>query len=283
MPLLSAHFTIGSARIAALSDGAPARALGGFFAGVEESEWTRALGIPSAETTVPFNFGSFLIRHSGRTILVDSGYGIPALSMGIPGGGGLLDRIDEVGVAREDIDAVFFTHLHPDHCGWNTGAEGEITFPNATLYVAQTELDFWLSAEAPADRAAVAKQQTLPYQVADRIHTFTGEFEVAPGITTVPTPGHTPGHTSLMVASAGQHLLITGDAAHHPVHVEHHTWIPGVDLDPAESTRSRGKLAALAADRDALVTGGHFAILTLGKVRRDGDIYTWEYIERPGT
>ena len=78
----------------------------------------------------------------------------------------------------------------------------------------------------------------------------------------------------------GEELLIVGDAAHHPVHFEHHDWIPGVDLDRAASTRSRGKLAALAADRGALVTGGHFPILTLGHVRRVEGGYRWEGVPR---
>ncbi len=282
---LSAQFTVGTVRVAALSDGAPDRPLGGFFHGVETAEWTRALGIGDSETQVPFNFGTFLLRDGQRTVLVDSGFGTPARTMGIPGGGELLSRLDELGVRREELDLVFHTHLHPDHCGWDTtageGGEGEeLTFPNAEIVVARAELDFWLGADAPEDRAAVARRQMLPYQAASRIRTFEGEYEVTPGITAIPTPGHTPGHSSLLLASGGQHLVITGDAAHHPVHFEHHDWIPGVDLDPAESTRSRGRLSALAAEREALVTGGHFPILTLGQVRRTGEGYTWEYVHR---
>lgn len=281
MSRLSEEFTVGTVRIAALSDGAPDRALGGFFHGVEPERWMTELGITDPETPVPFNFGTFLIRDGQRTILVDSGYGAPARTMGIPGGGELLDRIAELGVTREEIDGVVHTHLHPDHCGWDTQEEDELTFPNATIYVAETELDFWLnSPDAPEDRATVARKHMIPYQVAARIETFEGEYEVTPGLTTVPTPGHTPGHTSLMLASGGEHLVITGDAAHHPVHFEHHDWIPGVDLDPAESTKSRGKLSQLAADRDALVTGGHFPILTLGRVRRNAGGYAWEYVQR---
>ncbi|MEX2032652.1 MAG: MBL fold metallo-hydrolase, partial [Dehalococcoidia bacterium] len=134
---LSAQFTVGSVRIAALSDGAPDRALGGFFHGIEASEWTAALGVTDPETPIPFNFGTFLLRDGGRTILVDSGFGAPARTMGIPGGGELLDRIQEIGVAREEIDAVFHTHLHPDHCGWNADDEGELTFPNAEIVVSR--------------------------------------------------------------------------------------------------------------------------------------------------
>jgi glyoxylase-like metal-dependent hydrolase (beta-lactamase superfamily II) len=80
----------------------------------------------------------------------------------------------------------------------------------------------------------------------------------------------------VLVASQGEHLVIVGDAAHHPVHLEHHAWIPQVDVDPAESARSRAKVAQLAVDKDAIVTGGHFPILTLGRVRKVGTEYQWE-------
>ncbi len=116
----------------------------------------------------------------------------------------------------------------------------------------------------------------VPLQVAARVRAFAGEFAVSDTVTMVPTPGHTPGHCSVMLVSEGQHLLLVGDAAHHPVHLEHHDWIPGVDLDPAESQRSRAKLAALAADTNALMTGGHFPILTLGRVRRVDTGYRFE-------
>lgn len=284
MPRLTATFTLGSVRIAALSDGAPERALGGFFHGVEAAQWTQALGITDPEHPVPFNFGTFLLRDGSRTVLVDSGLGVPGRTMNIPGGGELLARLAEIGVAPGEIDTVVHTHLHGDHCGWNTTEEQgapALTFPNAEVFVSRREFEYWTSAEVDGtERAAVARKHSLPVQAAGRLRLFDGEATVAPGITAVPTPGHTPGHTSYMVASEGEHLLITGDAAHHPVHFEHHDWIPGVDIDPASSRDSRAKLSALAAERDALVTGGHFPILTLGRVRRVEAGYVWEYVER---
>ena len=109
-----------------------------------------------------------------------------------------------------------------------------------------------------------------PVVKAGRAHTFEGETTVHAGVTMIPAPGHTPGHCSVLLASRGEKVLILGDAAHHPVHLEHHDWIPGVDLDPAESKRSRAKAAARAVSEAALVTGGHFPILTLGRLPRRG-------------
>src|SRR5690606_9198787 len=140
----------------------------------------------------------------------------------------------------------------------------------------RVELDHWEHADYDLDeRAQVSRRAMAPLKASGRVATFDGELEVTTGITTVPTPGHTPGHTSLLLASQGEHLLITGDAAHHPVHLEHHDWIPGVDLDPRESETSRHRLSALAVEKDALITGGHFPILTLGKLRQVEAGYQW--------
>jgi glyoxylase-like metal-dependent hydrolase (beta-lactamase superfamily II) len=278
MGRLSETFSVGSLQVAALSDGAPERALGGFFHGVEPAEWTRALGLTDPDQRLPFNFGTFLVRGGERTVLVDSGLGRVARTMGMPGGGELLERIAEQGVAREQIDDVVHTHLHADHCGWDVcGDDGrELTFPNATIHVARTELEYWLDpVREGEDRAQQARAAILPPQEAGLVETFDGEVDLLPGVRTVSTPGHTPGHTSVLLSSQGEHLVILGDAAHHPVHLEHHDWIPGVDLDPAESQRSRGKVAALSVERGALVTGGHFPILTLGRLERVEGGYRW--------
>jgi glyoxylase-like metal-dependent hydrolase (beta-lactamase superfamily II) len=278
MSRLSETFSVGGLTVAALSDGAPERALGGFFHGVDAAEWTRAVGIADPAQPLPFNFGTFLVRTGGRTVLVDSGLGRVARTMGMPGGGELLERLAEQGVAPEQVDDVVHTHLHFDHCGWDvSGDDGRaLTFPNATIHVARVELEYWLDpSRASEDRAKQARAAILPPHEAGRVQTFDGEIDLLPGVRTIPTPGHTPGHTSVMLSSQGEHLLILGDAAHHPVHLEHHDWIPGVDLDPAESQRSRAKVAALAVERGALVTGGHFPILTLGRIERAEGGFRW--------
>ncbi len=279
MSRLSETFHLAGLEIAALSDGAPDRALGGFFHGVDAAEWTRALGITSADEPVPFNFGAFLIRGDGRTVLVDAGYGAAGKALGVPGGGELLQRIAELGVKREEIDTIVHTHLHLDHCGWDTDAEHDraVTFPNATVHVSRKELDYWTGPATDENPAAKGARATIaPLLESGRVQTFEGEFAVTGSIVMVPTPGHTPGHCSVLVASNGEHLLILGDAAHHPTHLEHHSWIPQVDVDPAESTRSRAKVAQLAVEKNAIVTGGHFPILTLGRVKKVETGYRWE-------
>ncbi|MBI2887756.1 MAG: MBL fold metallo-hydrolase [Chloroflexi bacterium] len=278
MAVLSKTFTLGRLSVAALSDGAPMRALGGFFNGVDPAEWTKALGITNPEEPLPFNFGIFLVRGDGHTVLIDTGQGARVRGQ-FEGGGELLARLRELGVRPEEVDTILHTHLHGDHCGWNVDddAGGALTFPNAAVWVHQKELDYWTSSASDSNpQSQYSRSRILPAQAADRVQTFDGEKAVHPGMTMIPTPGHTPGHCSVLLVSSGDKLLILGDAAHHPVHLERHDWLPGVDLDPAESTRSRGVVAARAVTENALVTGGHFPILTMGRLRRVGQGYKWE-------
>ena len=279
MSRLSESFTIGGLDIAALSDGAPDRELSGFFHEVDPDEWTRAVGITSPDDPVPFNFGTFLVRGDGHHTLVDTGYGPPGREMGVPGGGELPRRLADLGVSPDDIDIVIHTHLHMDHTGWNIDDDRDdaLTFPNATFYVARAELEYWTSPAADDNPLAEAARHRInPVVAAGRVETTDGEHAVSDHVTMIPTPGHTPGHVSVMVASRGEHLVLLGDAAHHPVHLERHDWVPGVDLDKAETSRSRAKLARLAVERDAIVSGGHFPILSLGRVREVEGGYRWE-------
>ena len=280
MATLSKTFSVGKLSVAAVSDGAPMRALGGFFAGVEPSEWTRALGITDAEHPLPFNFGTFLVRGDGHTILIDSGQGARVRGQ-FAGGGELLLRFRDLGVAVSEVDTIVHTHLHGDHCGWNVNDDqgGAVTFPNATVWVAQKELDYWTSPESDNNpQAEYSRSRIQPLVSAGRVKTTDGESDVYPGMTMIPTPGHTPGHCCVLLASGAEKLLILGDAAHHPVHLEHHDWIPGVDLDRAESARSRAKVAARAVAENLLLTGGHFPILTMGRIRRVENGYRWESV-----
>lgn len=281
MPQLSDSFTIGGLEIAALSDGAPERALGGFFHNVDPGAWTKAIGITDPEDPVPFNFGSFLISGDGHQTLIDTGYGVPARTMGIPGGGELPQRLADLGIQPEQIDRVIHTHLHGDHVGWNIHDDenDRVMFPNATFYVSRTELNYWTSSASDKNAmAANVRRRINPIVEAGLVEPTDGEFAVSKALTMVPTPGHTPGHCTVLAASQNQHLLLLGDAAHHPIHLENHDWIPQVDLDPAESTRSRKKIARLAIEKNALVTSGHFPILSLGYISESNTGYKWKPI-----
>jgi glyoxylase-like metal-dependent hydrolase (beta-lactamase superfamily II) len=268
---LSATFKVGNVSVAALSDAATEMPLPRFFDEVPDEEWTSALGIDTPGTSVPFNFGSFLLRGSGRTVLLDTGFGEQGPYAEAKGAAGLLDRIRDLGVGLDDIDAVIHTHLHFDHVGWNTvteGGERVLTFRNAVWRVSEEEINWWDggAAQPHPNYEHILRDVFDPIVGHGKVESFSGERLVEPFLTSIPTPGHTPGHTSFLLSSAGEHLLLVGDAAHHPEHLVHHDWVPAVDNDPRETTRSRRRIVDLAIEKDAMVTGGHFPILTIGKL-----------------
>jgi glyoxylase-like metal-dependent hydrolase (beta-lactamase superfamily II) len=215
-------------------------------------------------------FGSFLVRSSGKTVLVDTGAG-PKGTMA--GGGQLLTNLRAIGVAPEDIDVVAHTHLHVDHVGWNCiEREGAYvpTFPNARYWIARNEWDYWTDPQIVEEVGAHLKTDVLPLKDSPQLHLFDGEAAISPELSFLPTPGHTPGHRSIAVSSAGEQAIILGDVAHHPMHLIR-IWIGAMDELPRISRRTKRALAERLIEEQVLVAGGHFSPGSFGRlVRADG-------------
>jgi glyoxylase-like metal-dependent hydrolase (beta-lactamase superfamily II) len=139
------------------------------------------------------------------------------------------------GIRREDVDIVVFTHLHGDHVGWTLSADKEPTFPNARHLVPQEDWDYF----GKMLETNQQMQQVLPLEELGTLDLFSGECAITSEITTYPTPGHTPGHTSLLITSDGEKAIITGDLAHHPAQVDRVDWCSSFDTNAAEMTVTR--------------------------------------------
>ncbi len=266
MTELLAPFRLGAMHVAALSDGLGQQQPSDWFPGVPEEEWMAAVGANDARATLPVNFGSFLVRRGDTTVLIDTGNGEKTRGEH-PGAAGLLDRMRELGVAPDDVDVVLLTHFHGDHVGWNLlDDNGPITFPKARYYLHYMDLAYLNNEGNTGAGTDFSRTRVLPVREAGQLSTFDGEYEPIEGMTFIPTPGYTPGHCSIALSSHGERLYIVGDAAPTTVHLEHPEWTPVFDLDPAGASHSRRGLTERAARERALVTGGHFPILTVGHV-----------------
>ena len=227
---------------------------------------------PARRTAV----NTFLIHSAGRLALVDTGSG----NYMLPTAGKVLANLAAAGVDPADIDTVLLTHMHPDHsAGLSDPTTGRRYFPNAELVVHENEPRHWFD-DAPMATATerarklfflCAREQTTPYK--DRTRTFQ-KGEVFPGVTAIPCPGHTPGHTAFMISSGKDQLLIWGDTVHVP---EVQTARPEVcmefdtDTDAAEATRRR-VFDMVATDR-LLVTGMHLHFPGFSHLVRRGSGY----------
>jgi glyoxylase-like metal-dependent hydrolase (beta-lactamase superfamily II) len=186
-----------------------------------------------------------------------------------------LKHIAQAGFPREKVDAVVCTHLHVDHVGWNTMKDGDKwapTFPNARYLIGKTEYDHWMQ-EKEGEQPQIMADSVTPIFDAGLAQTVEMDHRISPEIRLVPTPGHTPGHVSVMIESKGETAVITGDMVHHPCQMGRPDWLSMFDADQPAANARRHAMFAQWADKPILVIGTHFAAPTAGHVRRDGDSY----------
>jgi glyoxylase-like metal-dependent hydrolase (beta-lactamase superfamily II) len=189
-----------------------------------------------------------------------------------------LAEMEAAGWSRKGVNAVVCTHLHVDHVGWNTMLEdGQWvpTFPNARYLIGRTEYDYW-TAHDDAEQQVILSDSIKPVFDAGLVDLVDMDHRLSAEIALTPTPGHTPGHVSVAIASEGERAVITGDAMHHPCQIAHPEWSPQFDTDKAASQASRRQMLEDVVDRDVLVIGTHFAAPTAGHVKRDGVAYRFE-------
>jgi glyoxylase-like metal-dependent hydrolase (beta-lactamase superfamily II) len=259
---------IGQIEIIALSDRSREREASPLFPDVPEAEWERFRKPgESGEYMMTMNFGCYLLRMPNLTLLIDTGVG-----------GDLLSEIESSGVRLEDVQAVAYTHLHGDHIAWNlSGPEDNphSTFPNARYYVPRGDWEYFVGQDSSGYNARVHDK----FRLLDKqglIQLVDDGFSISPELTIWETPGHTPGHCSILIQSGGDTAVIVGDAIIHPIQVAHPDWNSTYEQDPDTATISRRQLVEWMAREQSLGGVSHFAAPGFGKMVRAGDTYDWE-------
>jgi glyoxylase-like metal-dependent hydrolase (beta-lactamase superfamily II) len=240
---------------------------------------------PRPDTWHP-HFGGFLIRSQGRTILVDTGMGSTATNPGavamFTGGqdGHLLEELRSVGIRPEDIDTVFFTHLHPDHVGWNLtqgGGETRATFPQARYVAHEADWNAFKRPEVQESFPFPFWQTTLgPLEGLGVLDLLSDEQALTGEIIAIPTPGHTPGSMSLSITSGSERALIIGDVVTNPAQVTETDWVFAFDMEPDRAVQTRKQMIDRAEADDALLIACHFPAPGHGRlIRLEGRRY-WQ-------
>ena len=272
--------TVGSVEVVALCDGAADyhSEIEVAYPGIPHDAWEpfrkRYPDEFAASGTWRLHVHCFAVRASGSTILVDTGVGPPgAPATGWFGGPGRLpEELTAAGVKPADVDTVLITHLHDDHIGWNVDA-GAPRFPNARFVVQAAD---WEPFREPADEEdrAIAEQLLRPLEDAGAVDLVEGEAVLGDDVLAFHTPGHTPGHQSVLVSSDRDRLLVSGDLTNHPAQLHEPRWAAGSDADPAMAADTRVRvLDRVERERMAYATG-HFAE-PFGRVERDGAGWAW--------
>lgn len=273
------RFELGDFEIVALLDGTHPFPATELAVGAKPGEVADLLAQAFLTSPVEGGFSAFLVRTPGKLVLIDTGAG----DLYGRDGGLLVANLRAAGIAPEQIDEIYLTHLHRDHVG-GLLMGGKVVFPRAIVRVAQVEADFWLNdanrGKVPAFLGSMfdgAEQCLKPYIAEGRFKPYAEGEALAPGITAIAAPGHTPGHHQYLVESRGKALLVWGDTVHvAPVQLPDPHVAMKYDTDPAAAVRSREAAFAAAADKGWWVAGAHISFPGLGHVRRTAPgSYAW--------
>lgn len=208
---------------------------------------------------------SWLVRTPRLNIVVDTGVGNGKLNRSRPHWndrkGDYLRQLEGVGCNAQSVDLVICTHLHVDHVGWNTNFEDGTwvpTFPNARYLFGSQEYRYWEKSSLVGEETAVFEDSIYPIVAAGLADFVAPEDRPCEELRFLATPGHSPGHMSLIVSSSGQDALLAGDVAHNPCQFTHLDWSSTVDFDGKQAAEARRELARKFADTSTLIFGGHF-------------------------
>jgi glyoxylase-like metal-dependent hydrolase (beta-lactamase superfamily II) len=207
---------------------------------------------------------AFLLRSDGQNILVDTGFGPGPHGMLGGATGNLVGDMQAKGVRPEEVNVVVLTHLHFDHTGW-AARDGQPVFANARYLFPEADWNAFSQ-----DLSANAHVGLLvPLKDAGKVELTSGEKTLTPELTIVPTPGHTPGHQSVVIASTGDRGIILGDVFNHPAQANETEWNASFDGDPATAAATRKRMMERLESEGGIVASGHYRPPGLGRIVRD--------------
>jgi len=272
---------LGDFEVTSLSDGTFPMDVAKLLTNITPKQLDEDLSRSFLANPVEASVNGFLINTGTKLVLIDTGAG----TYFGPTVGKLVANLKASGYRPEQVDEIYITHMHSDHIG-GLVAGGKMAFPNAVVRASQQEADYWLSkakmAAAPAeakDGFMNAQKALEPYVAAGRFKPFNGDVQLVPGVRSVATPGHTPGHTIYMVESGGEKLLLWGDLMHAAA-----AQFPDpsvslqYDLDLPAAREQRKKVFADAAEHRYWVGGAHLPFPGVGHLRTNGSGYTFVHV-----
>jgi glyoxylase-like metal-dependent hydrolase (beta-lactamase superfamily II) len=272
------RFKLGEIEITVVSDGARAIPLPPQFVRNVSNEAVLAAAeaahMPKGSVIAPFN--PLVVNTGASLVLIDTGYG-PGLG---PTVGLLPATLAAAGIDPKTIDIVLISHLHGDHILGLKNTDGSLAFPNAEIKVPTVDWAYWMSddnmSRAPEgfQKASFGFNRRIFSNLADRVTRYDWGKEVAPGITSVETAGHTPGHTSFVIASGSAQLFFQGDVTNVPdLFLRNPDWQVMFDSEPEKAVVTRRRVYDMASAENMLVSGYHFPFPGLGYIEKAGNGY----------
>ena len=208
------------------------------------------------------NLGVFLMSSGGKQVIADTGFGPHGQMLGSDTSAELMDDFVRKGVRPEEIDTVFMSHLHADHVGWNIDPETSDvpTFSKARYTVHRADWEHFTEPDEDSEFGMEPiERSVIPLQEIGVLDLMDGETELAPGVTAIPTPGHTPGHMALLLSSGRQRALFVGDILINPMHATDTDLPFALDTDPVEAMKVRHEVLDRAENEGLIVLGSHLS------------------------
>lgn len=274
-------FMLGDFEITALSDGTSELPVDTLLSNTTPEKVNAILAKSHLKSPVEASFNGYLVNTGSKLVLIDTGAG----ALFGPTLGNLVNNLKAVGYQPEQVDEIYITHMHGDHIG-GLVKDGQLVFPNATLRADKLESDFWLS-QANMDAAPASMKgffqgamlEITPYINAGKYKPFEAAGELVPGISALPTIGHTAGHASYIVESKGAKMVVTGDLIHvGAVQFKHPDVTIHFDKDEKLAYAERMKLFNDAAKQGYLLAASHIAFPGIGYVHAEGKGFEWQPI-----
>jgi glyoxylase-like metal-dependent hydrolase (beta-lactamase superfamily II) len=271
------RFRLGTIEITVVSDGTvafPAETLWGDRADDARDLLTSTFHTPRP---VELQLNTILVNTGDKLVLIDAGCGVDKFQKT---NGALLRNLAAAGYAPGDIDMILLTHAHFDHLwGISDHENSSLLFPSAEFVASETEVKFWsdpeLAGKLPPAQLPRVTQTNLKL-ASPRLRLIKAGAEVAPGVTTFDTAGHTPGHISVHIGSGSEEMLLAGDVVFDSeVSFLHPEWPFGFDLDVPLATKARMAFLDRAAADRTLVGSYHLPFPGFGHVEREGSGYRW--------
>lgn len=238
----------------------------------------------TADGRMIINFQAFVLRSRGRTVMIDTCIGADR-EREFPVFCNLqttfLADLEAAGFPPKEVSMVLCTHLHFDHVGWNTrlvNGNWVPTFPQARYLFGRREWAHWKLLRETGDDHHLAHFTDAidPVMRAGLVEFIDPDYQITDEISLIPTPGHTPGHVSVLIRSAGEEAVITGDLMHHPIQLAVPDTPSNFDMDKEQGVRTRLDFIRRFADQRTLVIGSHFPGPTAGRIVSGGKSWKLE-------
>ena len=229
--------------------------------------------------TTPYN--PIAINTGSKLAIIDTGTGESNYKKSNGTAGQFVTNLAAAGIDRNAVDVVIISHYHGDHVNGLLMDDNSLTYPNAEILVPAREHQYWMDdgemSRAPKGRIeGVFKnaRRVFTPEALKRVRTYEGGKEVIPGVTAQGTPGHSPGHSSFVIASGSDSVYVQSDVTHVPfLFVRHPDWHVFYDQDAAMAEATRRKVYDMLAADKMRVQGFHYPFPSLAHVEKVGNGY----------